>query len=84
MTLQIPLSEPLDSFVQEQVARGGFAAADEYVLALICEDRRRKSEAELQALILEGLAGPRVEMTPEDWAGIRSEVQERLARRVEP
>lgn len=52
-TLNISLSDPLKSFVDEQVAGHGFATAGEYVRALVRAERDRQS---LRGKLLEGAA----------------------------
>jgi antitoxin ParD1/3/4 len=59
----VTLPEPLDRFVDAQVASGGYASADEYLRELVRRDRDR---LELRALLLAGPAsGPG---TPADEA----------------
>ena len=67
--LNISLNEPLKTFVIEQAAAAGFPQPGDYVSALIDAERRRKAEAELEALLVEGLdSGPSVEADDVYWA----------------
>jgi antitoxin ParD1/3/4 len=49
------LNEPLKSFVLEQAAAAGYPQPSDYVLALIDAERRRKSESELEEMLVAGL-----------------------------
>jgi len=51
----------------------------DWLAALVREAQRRQARRELEAKILEGLQGPAVEMTREDWDSLRREAQEGLA-----
>lgn len=48
------------------MGREGYAAASEYVHALIREAQRRQARRELDARHLEGLQGPTAELTRDD------------------
>lgn len=72
-TLNVSLPEPLQQFVDRQVATGRYSSASEYVCQLICDDEKRKAEERLEALLLEGLAGEESEMTRGEWKEIREQ-----------
>ena len=72
-SMNISLPNPLKEFVDGQVAKGRYSSASEYVRELIRADEKRKAEAELEALLLEGLQGEEGAFTPEDWQSIRQE-----------
>lgn len=57
-TTRISLPESLLSFVEDQVAEGGYASASEYVGELIRHDRDRRR---LRALVLESASSPPTE-----------------------
>jgi antitoxin ParD1/3/4 len=76
--MKISLPESLTAFVEQQVASGKYADAEQYLRALIEADQKQKAREHLEALIQEGLdSGPATEMTAQDWEHIR---QEGLAR----
>ena len=76
--MKISLPESLTAFVEQQVASGKYADAEQYLRALIEADQKQKAREHLEALIQEGLdSGPASEMTARDWEHIR---QEGLAR----
>lgn len=52
-TMNISLPDALKTFVEEQVARGGYSTSSEYVRELI---RRDQDRAHLRGLLLEGAA----------------------------
>ena len=55
-------------FVEEQVAKGGYNSASEYVQELILQDQQRKVQEHVQELIIEGLeSGEPIEVTDEWW-----------------
>ena len=81
MSMNISLPEPLKLFVEEQVSRGGYGTAGEYLRELICEAQRRKERQELEAKLLAGLQNPTSEMTADDWKALRERI---LARSPEP
>jgi antitoxin ParD1/3/4 len=78
-TMNISLPDEMKAFVEAQMARDGFASASEYLRALIREDQKRRARRELEAKLLEGLQGPSVVMTPDDWDSIEREALEGLA-----
>lgn len=54
-TMNISLPEPLQVFVDEQVARRGYASSSEYLRELIRADQDRY---QLRQLLLDGAASP--------------------------
>jgi Arc/MetJ-type ribon-helix-helix transcriptional regulator len=60
-----------------------FSSASEYLRSLIREDRKREADAKLKAVLLGGLKGKTVKMTPGDWKEIRNEVRRRLRAKRE-
>jgi Arc/MetJ-type ribon-helix-helix transcriptional regulator len=70
----------MKAFVEARMAADGYVSADEYVQALIREDQKRQAKQALEAKLLEGLQGPAVEMTGEDWDSIMQEAASRHAR----
>ncbi|HMC87992.1 MAG TPA: type II toxin-antitoxin system ParD family antitoxin [Gemmataceae bacterium] len=76
-TMNIALPEPMKEFVQEQVTEGGYSSVSEYVRGLIREDQRRKTEAQLEALLLEGLEGKGIKATDDWWEEFRAKLIQR-------
>jgi antitoxin ParD1/3/4 len=77
-TMNISLPDEMKAFVEAQIAKEGYASASEYLRALIRDAQKRMARMELDAKLLEGLQGPVVEMTPDDWDSIRREANEGL------
>ena len=73
-TMNVTLPDALRRFVEEQVVRGGYASADEYLRALVREARTRAELAQVEARLLEAVRGePATPVTPETWARIERE-----------
>jgi len=77
--MNISLPECLKKFVDGQVASGRYSSVSEYIRELIREDEKRKAQARLEALLLEGLEGEETELTDDDWVAIRKEARARIA-----
>ena len=80
-TMNTSLPDPLKDFVDAQISSGRYSSVSEYVRELIREDEKRKAEARLEAMLLEGLASPESELTPQDFADIRNQALSRLKAR---
>ena len=81
-TMNIALPEPMKSFVQEQVAKGGYSSVSEYVRQLIRADQQEKARRALEDEVLRGLdSGDGLTLTKSDWTAIRNEVKRRQAGR---
>ena len=81
-SINISLPESMKAYVEEQVARGGYSTASEYLRELIRQDQKRKAQERLETLLLEGLeSGTATAMTSHDWEQIRQAVQKRVAQR---
>ncbi len=70
-TMNISLPDEMKAFVEAQIAKEGYASASR-------DAQKRMARMELDAKLLEGLQGPVVEMTPDDWDSIRREANEGL------
>ena len=76
-SMNIYLPEQLKAFVDQLITAGRYSSASEYVCELIRADEKRKAEARLQALLLEGRQSAETELTPADWSEIRQEATRR-------
>lgn len=83
-SMNISLPESLREFVDEQVARGGFSSASEYVRQLI---REAQESATAEAKLLKAIErGGKIELTDEYWRQKDSRVADLIrknARRQE-
>ena len=73
-SMNISLREPLKVFVEEQVSKGGYSTASEYLRELIREAQRRSDRQELEGKLLAGLRTPTSEMTADEWAALRERI----------
>jgi antitoxin ParD1/3/4 len=79
-TLHISLPEELKRYVQERTAAEAFSNPSDYIRTLIREDRKRKAEDHLEALLLEGLgSGEPAPLDDEEWTSMREEVEAKMA-----
>jgi len=81
-TMNVSLPDEMKAFVEEQVQRGGYSTASEYLRELIRKAQKRAAMERLEKLLLEGLdSGPPIPVTPEFWEERRRELERRLSRR---
>jgi antitoxin ParD1/3/4 len=60
-SLNISLTDPAKSFVEAEVAAGGYGTASEYVASVLLAEQKRKALDSLETLALEGLnSGPAI------------------------
>ncbi len=83
-SMNISLPEPLKAFVDGQIASGRYSSASEYVRELIRADEKRKSEEQLEALLLAGLKGDAQPLTRADWQRIRQTATAQVRARRAP
>jgi len=81
-TMNISLPDPMREFVEKEVSEGGYTTTSEYFRDLVRGAQKRKADARLEALLLEGLeSGESAPMTKQDWEEIRNEVRAKAAAR---
>ena len=81
-SLNISLPGPLREWIEAQIKGGRYGNASEYLRELIRRDQERQAQGRLEALLLEGVkSGTASSLTQPDWAGLRTEVAERLEKR---
>ena len=81
-TLNISLPESMRSFIDEQIAKGGYSTASEYIRHLIRQDQKQAAQMKFEAMLLEGLdSGEPIEVTDEWWENKRTELLERLRKK---
>lgn len=79
-SMNISLPDSMRTYVEEQVANGGYSTASEYFRELVRNDQQRKAQERLEVLLLEGLdSGTATEITAKDWQDIRQTVRKRIA-----
>lgn len=82
-TLNISLPESMWAFIDEQIAKGGYSTASEYIRQLIRQDQKQAAQMKIEAMLLEGIdSGDRIEVTDEWWENKRTELVERLRKKT--
>ncbi len=77
-TLNISLTESMQAFIEEQIAKGRYSTASGYIRHLIWQDQKQAAQMKLEAMLLEGLdSGEPIEITDEWWESQINEVVER-------
>ncbi|WP_341525662.1 type II toxin-antitoxin system ParD family antitoxin [Nostoc sp. UHCC 0302] len=80
-SINISLPDSMRTYIEEQVAKGGYSSVSEYFRELVRDDQKRKASEHLEAMLLEGLnSGTATEMTTKDWEDIRQAVRERITK----
>ena len=78
-TMNISLPDALKAFVDDQIAKGGYSSASEYIRELIRNAQRQAAQQRLEAALLEGLeSGEPLPVTAEFWQERRAELEKRL------
>lgn len=80
-TMNISLPESLRAWVDEQVEKGGYGSASEYVRHLLREERKRVTQEKLEEILTEGINSPSVTMTDADWEALKARVRERAMKK---
>ncbi|MCH7807803.1 MAG: type II toxin-antitoxin system ParD family antitoxin [Planctomycetes bacterium] len=84
-TMNISLPDALKAFVDDQIAKGGYSSASEYVRELIRHAQKQTAQERLEAALLEGLEGGEpIPVTPEFWEERRRELEKRLNKPGKP
>lgn len=77
-TMNVSLPDAMKEFVEEQIAKGGYETASDYVRALIRKAQIRAAKEALDAKLMEGLeSGPATPMSKADWDELKRRVWER-------
>jgi len=80
-SMNISLPDSMRTYIEAQVAQGGYSTASEYFRELIRQDQKRKASERLEAMLLDGLeSGNPTAMTEENWMEIRQAVRSRISQ----
>jgi antitoxin ParD1/3/4 len=80
-SMNISLPDSMRTYIEEQVAQGGYSTVSEYFRELIRQDQKRQASERLQRMLLEGLeSGNATAMTEADWMEIRQTVRSRVSQ----
>lgn len=81
-SMNISLPDSMRTYVEEQVASGGYSTVSEYFRELVRQDQKSKAQERLETLLLEGInSGTATEITAQDWEDIRQAVRKRIGKR---
>jgi antitoxin ParD1/3/4 len=73
--INISLPESMKAFVEEQVAKGNYDSASEYLQELISQEQKRQTQVQLEELLIAGLdSGEVIEVTDEWWEQKRTQL----------
>jgi|GEM_PF-612928 len=74
MNINIDIPDEMRVYVEAQLMTGAYNSIGEYFLDLVQQDKKRKAQAKLEMLLLEGINSDTQEVTPEYWQNLRSAV----------
>ena len=81
-SLNISLPNSMRAWIDQQIARGGYSTASEYVRELIRQAQKREVRERIDASLLAALdSGEATPMTAKDWEELRQGLRDRLANR---
>jgi antitoxin ParD1/3/4 len=74
MIINIDIPDEVRVYLETEVMAGAYSSISEYFLDLVQQDQKRKAQANLEALLLEGINSEGQDVTPEYWQNLRSTV----------
>ncbi|MDZ7991539.1 MAG: type II toxin-antitoxin system ParD family antitoxin [Nostoc sp. EfeVER01] len=78
-SINISLPDTMRTYIEEQVAQGGYSSVSEYFRELVRQDQKQRAKERLETMLLEGLnSGNATELTIQDWEDIRQTIRERM------
>ncbi len=81
-SINISLPDTMRTYIEEQVAQGGYSSVSEYFRELVRQDQKQRAKERLETMLLEGLnSGNATEMTAQDWEDIYQAVRKRISKR---
>ena len=76
--MNISFPESVREFIEEQVLAYGFGSASEYLRELVLQDKKRKEQEKLEAMLLKAMeGGTRIEITADYWERKKAELAAR-------
>lgn len=80
-SMNLSLPDSMRTYVEEQVASGGYSTVSEYFRELVRQDQKRKATERLETLLLEGLdSETATPIAAKDWEDLRQALRERIAK----
>lgn len=81
-TMNISLPDPMNRYVEEQVNKGSYSSASEYVRELVRADQKRRDKDALELQLIESLnSGESVKITPVMLDDVRRKLRMRAKSR---
>jgi len=81
-TVNISVPDSMKTFIDEQVAKGGYSTTSEYIRQLLRQEAERVAQARLETLLLESLdSGEPIEINDDWWQQKRIQLLERLRKK---
>ena len=80
-SMTVSLRARQKAYVKAQASASGCSTPSEYIRRLIHADQQAREQELLERKILEGLASPSREMTPESWQALRETLRRTLSGR---
>jgi antitoxin ParD1/3/4 len=74
MIINVDIPDEVRVYLEAEVIAGAYNSIGEYFLDLVQQDQKRKAQAKLEALLLEGINSKGQNVTPEYWLSLRSTV----------
>jgi antitoxin ParD1/3/4 len=82
-TMNISLPDPMKQYVEEQVNRGSYSSASEYVRELVRADQKRRGKDALELRLVESInSGESIAITPEMLDDARRRLRTRAKSRT--
>lgn len=82
MTVSLPTSQK--DYVRSRAVASGCSTPSEYIRRLIHADECARELEELENRVLQGMASPAREMSPDAWRDLRSTLRKTAAKRRRP
>lgn len=74
MNINIDIPDEVRVHIEAQIISGAYNSISEYFIDLAQQDQKRKAQARLETLLLEGINSQGQEATPDYWQDLRSTV----------
>ena len=82
-SLNVSLPQSMREWIDDQVKKGGYGTASEFVREVIREAQKNKARQELEAKLLAGMnSDPAAEMTQADWDRLKDRARVRTRKRA--
>ena len=76
-TITVTLDTETTAYLHRMVATGEYSSTSDFLAELVAESRKKRRQAHIEKLLLEGLEGERIEMTDAVWDDMLRRIDER-------